>query len=439
VFLVGIGCLLLLIFLPGVAALRQSGQVYRDFTEIQSAQEDVRNTLVDIERGVLHMSVIVRDFLLDNSPAGTGLYRTQFEQSRSEVNAKLEALSSGAPREQRPMLSRLRVQLAEYWVSMQPVFEWSPQERDSHARDFLREQQRPRRHAILSIADEIGRLSVDNYRRRYAEIKASQERYRRQLEVAIGAAFLFGVVIAAATILRISVLERQSESQRLATESAERELRTLSTRLRQAQEEERRSISRELHDEVGQTLTALRMQLGTLDRLRVGPERSFRTHLDEAKSLAEQTMRAVRDLAMGLRPSVLDLGLEPAIQWQARHFSRTTGMEACVKLGGDFPPLPDSHLTCIYRIVQEALTNSARHSQAHRVEIAVGVEGKHLELVIRDDGVGLRPGWTDRRGLGLLGIEERAREIGGSVAIESGAENGVSIRVRLPIAVEDKT
>lgn len=331
------------------------------------------------------------------------------------------------------MFDRLLRQLSGYWTSIRPVFAWSPQERSGRGTYFLREQQRPRREAILAIADEIGTLNIDNFQRRYAEIRSSQQRYRNQLEIAIAGAFFIGAVIAGATIIRISILERQSEAQRQATESAEKELRTLSTRLMQAQEEERRTISRELHDEVGQTLTGLRIELGTLDKLRSDPGDKFRAHLDEAKVLTEQTMRTVRDIAMGLRPSVLDLGLEPALQWQARHFSRRTGTEASVKVEGDLPPLPDSHLTCIYRIVQEALTNSARHANASKVEIAVASRTSELELVVRDDGVGLAGNWADRRGLGLVGIEERAREIGGSVTIESDHGNGVSIRVRLPL------
>ena len=107
----------------------------------------------------------------------------------------------------------------------------------------------------------------------------------------------------------------------MATEQAEEDMRLLSTQLMRAQEEERRNISRELHDEVGQTLTELRMELGTLERLRAEPE-EFSAHLREAKALAEQTLRAIRDLAVGLRPSVLDLGLVPALQWQVRHFSK---------------------------------------------------------------------------------------------------------------------
>jgi signal transduction histidine kinase len=213
-------------------------------------------------------------------------------------------------------------------------------------------------------------------------------------------------------------------------------MRSLSARLMDVQEEERRTISRELHDEVGQVLTALRLELGTLDRLRHEPGPRFEQHLGQCKTLAEQTLRTVRDLAVGLRPSVLDLGLVPALQWQARHFSRTTETEAAVRVHGELPRLPDAYLTCVYRIVQEALTNAARHARAKQVDIAVGATERDLTVTIADDGVGLRKNWAPTRGLGLIGIEERARELGGQVAIESEHGNGVRIHVRLPLPAE---
>jgi signal transduction histidine kinase len=293
---------------------------------------------------------------------------------------------------------------------------------------------------ILGIADRIGDLSRENYRLRIEDLRVSQLRYRRQLEFAIALSFLLGVVVAIGTAARISQLEARAERGRLDAEKAEQQMRGLTARLMRAQEEERKTISRELHDEVGQTLTALRLDLGSLDKLRNAQPEEFRLRLEEAKQVTEQTLRAVRDLAIGLRPSVLDLGLEAALQWQARQFSRHTGTEATVEVPNELPPLSDTHLTCMYRIVQEALTNSARHARASSVRIHVAGQAdasgrrNYLELVVTDDGVGLSPDWRSRRGMGLLSIEERAREAGGAVDIQSAPGKGVSIRVRLPVS-----
>ena len=130
----------------------------------------------------------------------------------------------------------------------------------------------------------------------------------------------------------------RSQQERQRAEAAENELRRLSRQLVQAQEAERKSISRELHDEVGQMLTALRMELRSLQELRTRRRREFNEHVDGAKLLAEQSLRALKDMAMGLRPSMLDdLGLGSAVQWQARQFSKHTGIPVNVDIDG-LPP-----------------------------------------------------------------------------------------------------
>ena len=433
VFLVGLGSLLLLIFLPGIAALRQSAQIYDDIRTIQQTQEHVQSSLFEVERRVLQMSLTVRDFLLDTSPQTASMYRERFERLRTATETHLQSLAAKAPQDQTGMFDRLRQQFRNYTSTMAPVFAWSPDDRVTRGTYFLREQQRPRREAILGITEEIGRLNGENFRSRFDEINASQRRFRNQLQTAVTVAILLGAAVALATTFRIFVLESHSKRQRAAMETAEKELRGLSARLMQAQEEERRALSRELHDEVGQLLTALRIELGTVERLRYESGELFHERLAEAKSLAEQTLRTVRDMAVGLRPSVLDLGLEPALQWQARQYSRSTGTEASVRVDGNLPALPEIYLTSVYRIIQEALTNSARHSQAKRVDISVTAAHGELAVNVRDDGVGLRENWAAQRGLGLIGIEERARELGGHVGIQSEGGKGVSIHVTLPL------
>jgi signal transduction histidine kinase len=237
-------------------------------------------------------------------------------------------------------------------------------------------------------------------------------------------------------------LERRAEQQRLRTVLAEKELRLLSQKLVHAQEDESRRLSRELHDEVGQMLTALRVELGNLDKLRSGPDEEFSSHLEDAKSLTVRTLNSVRNLASGLRPSILDdFGLGPALQWQAREFSRRTGVPVEVVLGGLPVELPDLHRTCVYRVVQEALTNCARHAQARQIRVALHTELDQLSLTIQDDGQGLPENFSahDRpfaSGTGLVGMEERVRELGGLLEIQSQAGRGTLIKVSIPIPAE---
>jgi signal transduction histidine kinase len=244
-------------------------------------------------------------------------------------------------------------------------------------------------------------------------------------------------MVAAASILRITRLETRNQEHQRRTEQAEQELRRLSQQLVQAQENERKSIARELHDQVGQMLTAVRMELGSLTQLRSASEEQFQTRVREARQVTEQALRAVRDLAMGLRPSMLDdLGLVPAIQWQARDFSRRAGVPVHVQVDGRLDGLPEAHRTCVFRIVQEALTNCARHAHAQNIRISLHGRAGLLSLAIQDDGAGFGPRDSRGKGLGLIGMEERVGELGGQIEILSQPHKGTLVRVELPVIEE---
>jgi signal transduction histidine kinase len=184
-------------------------------------------------------------------------------------------------------------------------------------------------------------------------------------------------------------------------------------------------------------LTALRMELGNLEELRNMNEEQFQEHLEQARSLTAQTLHAVRDLAMGLRPSMLDdLGLGPALEWQAREFSHRSGVPIDARIDGNLDHLPDLHRTCLYRIVQEALTNCARHSAAKNIGITLHGNKDHVSVTIQDDGVGFLPEQPAGKGLGLIGIEERVRELGGKMTIRSQPQQGTHLEVRIPLRQE---
>ncbi|HET8797982.1 MAG TPA: sensor histidine kinase, partial [Thermoanaerobaculia bacterium] len=154
--------------------------------------------------------------------------------------------------------------------------------------------------------------------------------------------------------------------------------------------------------------------------------------LGEARRLLDTTLRSVRDLVMGLRPSMLDdFGLRPALEWHVRDFRRRFNIPVDLTLDGDLDSLPDPYRTAVYRIVQEALTNCARHAQATRVAVSVCRRDGAIELRVADDGTGIDP--ARARGMGLLGIEERARELRGAFHVASRAPQGTEIVVTLPV------
>jgi two-component system sensor histidine kinase UhpB len=220
---------------------------------------------------------------------------------------------------------------------------------------------------------------------------------------------------------------------RAALAGREEELEALSARLMSAQEEERRRISRELHDELGQSLTAVSAFLWLFEQ-KLPPELGeLRSQALDARRLASQTLAQMRELSQLLRPSVLDsLGLVPSLDSQLQAFAKrhhiTTSFHA-----DELPErLPVEIETALFRIAQEALTNVARHSRASHVDVALTREDGGLRLEVHDHGVGLRAGDGVRtQGTGLVGVRERVRTLGGTVSITSGS--GTRLEVRLPL------
>jgi signal transduction histidine kinase len=237
-------------------------------------------------------------------------------------------------------------------------------------------------------------------------------------------ALLLGLAISGVALTRMNALETQS----LAAES---ELRRLSGQLRMAQEAERKHLSRELHDEVGQLLTGLRMELAGAGRLRDPSELTQR--LESSKRTVEQLIVSIRNITLLLRPSMLDdLGLAAALGWLIKENSRTSGVDIRARLDSGADSLPEAHRTCLYRVVQEALTNVARHSGARKAEVVVQTEADWVFASISDDGRGFEPEPAKDRGLGVIGMEERVRELGGKIRVVSSPGRGARVEVHLP-------
>jgi signal transduction histidine kinase len=378
--------------------------------------------------------ILVRDYLLDPSPQNVSLHRQQLLEIRSSLQQRLDLLAQRMSGSDNPGLQRLQTEVQAYWDSLDPIFEWTLHEKAALSWSFLRHKVLPRRKAVVDLAREVARLNRQNLQRERQRIRQSQEVFHSFLLKMMGVALSLGTVVALLTTFRVAVLERRHDEQRKHIEEAENNLRRLSRRLVQAQELERKSLSRELHDEVGQMLTALGIELGNLQSIRTADPDAFRARLEDAKRLNTDAMRVVRDLAMGLRPSMLDdFGLAPALQWQGREFSRYTGVPATVNVDGMLDDLPEAHRTCIYRVVQEALTNCAKHAKAHNVVVSVEGRKDGVLVMIQDDGLGFQPGWKARPGLGLLGIEERVQELEGTLNIVSQPNKGALLRVRIPV------
>jgi PAS domain S-box-containing protein len=255
---------------------------------------------------------------------------------------------------------------------------------------------------------------------------------QREVEIALAALPDHG-----RTTVQLVVADVTQQRREAAELAASREaLRKLSTNVVEAREEERRPIARELHDELGQRLTALKMELAALRAASPGRD----GQIDNMLGMVDETLASVRRISTDLRPMMLDdLGLNAAVEWLARDAARRLGIEVTVRLGENEPPLDDRVATAAFRMVQEALTNVARHARATDVQIELRQHDGELELTVRDNGVGFPDDALRREGsFGLVGMRERASMLGGRVELGNPEGGGARLIVHLPLAPDEE-
>ena len=335
----GLGSLLLLIALSILASSRKAQDIYVQLDQLDTHHRLVETNLRGLRSDVNLSGVFVRDYLLDVARERGPGYREQLTEFREANMATLAELEKLIGRDER--IESLRAKLDEYWQTFDPLFDWTPAEKILQSAGFLRREVVPRRDAVLSIALQIEELNNANIAAQKAEMSRRQEAFRRDMRRLLWQTVLLGLAVSIVVVVRLRVLEHRSEE-------AEGQMRELSQQLVNTQEEERRNLSRELHDHVAQVLTGLRMGLGRIER--ISGDSRVSVAVAECRQLVDDMFRTVRDLALGLRPSMLDdFGLQPALEWHVRDFSRRFNMDAELKIDGDVASLPDKHRTCVYR------------------------------------------------------------------------------------------
>jgi signal transduction histidine kinase len=438
VLLAGFGGLLLLVAFSAVDAIQALHQIQ---TSSDTIREDflLRTRVLERIRSDVYVSgTYVRDYLLEPESGKAEGHRYSLLEARNDIDQELGKYRKLlAPEEERPF-EALSGNIDAYWRVLEPVFEWTPEQRKQNGYAFLRDELFPRRRSMLAIADRIGAINESQMNAGKAKVEATFQLSRRRLAIDVGLAVGVGLLLAYFAYRKILRLESETADRYREIAAARQELQRLSARLVEVQENERRSISRELHDEVGQALTGVLVEMANLTTLiRGGDAAAISVKAAEIKKLIENSIGTVRNMALLLRPSMLDdLGLVPALHWQAREVSRRGGV--WVKLDAeDLPDVPEEHKTCVYRIVQEALHNIVQHSGAHNVQVTVRQDGDRLILAVEDDGKGFDV--HRHRGLGLLGIEERVGHLGGRFEVKSAPGHGARLSIMLPLAVQEQT
>jgi signal transduction histidine kinase len=417
---IGLGTLVVLIAVSMMASSNKAEEIYLQLDELNAHHRLVEGNLQRLRSDVNLSGIFVRDYLLDISRERDPEYRERIAEFRRTSLATVMALRTLVKRDDR--IARLEAKLDDYWSTFDPLFDWTLAEKILKSANFLRREVVPRREATLALAQEIEELNNANVAVQREEVARRHDAFRADLHRLQIQTVLLGLGVAIVVLFRLRVLERRSEE-------TEQQMRELSQRVVNAQEEERKNLSRELHDHVAQVLTGLRMELGRIERTSPG----VRSVVAECKRLVDDMFQTVRNLALGLRPSMLDdFGLQAALEWHARECMRRYAINVDLKMNGDFDALPDKHRTCVYRIVQEAMTNCVRHANAANIHVDVNTDGQRLHVCVRDDGRGLDPSQR-HQGLGLRGIDERVRELGGTMTIASSQKEGTIVLARVPL------
>jgi signal transduction histidine kinase len=434
--LAGFGGLLGIMALAGLDAVQILREIQTRNDRLQREFVERSRVLSQIRSALYVSGTYVRDYLLEPNVQNAAAYRADLDRVRRRMDEDLHHLAQLTARQKPPLIGTLRRTLADYWQLLDPVFRWTPEERHRQGYIFLRDRVFPRRTALFDIADQIGRIDEQQLQLGNQRVAELFQEFRNRMVVALVVALATGLFLATFSTRSILRLERDARAKYVDIVAARQELKELSARMASAQEDERRSISRELHDEVGQSLSAVLLGLSNMTAAVPPPvARQLAPYVSEIRRLTESSIRCIRNMALLLRPSMLDdIGLLPALQWQARETARRTGLVVHVAAAELPEDLPEAFKTCIYRVVQEALHNVTRHAGAKQVRITLQVEGGRLRLVIQDDGGGFDPRLS--RGLGLLGMQERVSHLNGTFDVRSRPMKGALLSIELPLPEE---
>ena len=403
-------------------------------SEINSRYMTAQDALSSIRSQVLTGSVVLRDALLDPDSRKVAGYRKQLEEIYLGIDDLLAQYvqASDSPAEQREF-ARLREEVGAFRDTMLDVLETDSSQWRTEARKLLSLRVTPRRDIVISVSEGVQALNRSAYVQRQTQLADVYRAAQREVWQLLGLALAIGVAIAILAVLYADRLERRIRRQMAKDFELTHDLQRLSENLVTAQERERRQIAHELHDEIGQALTAIKVELACAQNAIDNGTGSAHL-LQDARSITDGALHQVRDLSYLLHPPALDeLGLVAAVDSYVQRFGKRHGIDARLVHRGMNDRLSRDIETAAYRIVQEALTNVARHSRAVTCRVTLEHSGNALTITIEDDGTGfdtskLRS--SERAGLGLVGIRQRAFHLHGTALVESAPDRGTRLIIK---------
>jgi len=423
----------LLILMGGLAvdSARQTRDVSVTSATLRKESRNRDTVLDQLSTDIYRSATLARDYLLERDEVLAASQKAELQLLRFRVAQALSHYGEIAPQRERDAVQSLQRYAESYWSSLAPALEWTHAARREQGELFLRNTVIPRRDEVVQLVKQINALDESALDAEEERIQVVQARFQSRVKAISALALVLGGILAIVVVRHVHHLGVEAATRFNEVLAAREDLGRLSERLVTVQEEERRNLSRELHDDLGQAMSAMLIELGKLESSRPG-QGIRQDGWATVRRLAEENVAKVRNMALLLRPAMLDeLGLVPALRWQAREVSRRTGLK--VKMIADElnDDLPEATRTCIFRVVQEALNNCVKHSKAKEVRVVIHREADGLSISVQDDGVGFEP--EHNKGLGLLGMMERVTGLGGRFHIESHPGRGTILSTYFPL------
>jgi signal transduction histidine kinase len=387
--------------------------------------------LLRVQNSLNSLALTMRDILEGNEPYPLTAWERQFQRIRTDLDDAVAEEAKYAPAERAPgQEDYLRASVAQFWDAQDRLFVLARSGEEQKALDWIRVSLQARQEALGTA---VARLLVQNNEiAREATERTSQiyTRAERNLYLFVG---LMLILIVATSLYLVQYNRRMFEQ---VAELSQRRSE-LAQQLIGMQESTFRSISRELHDDFGQILTAVGVMLQRTERRAPGIPDALRLGLREIQEVVQATLEKVRSLSLALHPVVLDeAGLESALDVYLPGFEKQTGIEIQYEKSGPSRELDRNVAIHVYRVLQEALSNIARHSKSARAVVRLRFLPESVVLEVEDAGVGFGGG-KERQGMGLVSMRERAELVNGRVEFIEREAGGVLVRLTVPVVPEE--
>jgi signal transduction histidine kinase len=389
--------------------------------------------LLRMQNDLSQIGLALRDMAEGSEPYGLLAYQNELADKRSDLQDSLQTERRFSPANRLPeQQQQLERTVRQFWQTTDQMFALAKAGHQDRARQLAATSLSAQQSTLSTL---VARLLIRNNEAEEeaaANVAAIYNRVHRDI-YAFLIAMMLGIAI---TSLGLIYSNRRIFA---AMNSLAQQRRVLAAKLITIQEEVLRSVSRELHDEFGQILTAVGAMLGRAERKGLPPDSPFRAELSEVRQITQDTLEKMRGLSQMLHPTVLDdYGLAKGLDWYAQLFQKQTGIATTLDIEGDIQRITGQAAIHCFRIVQEALNNAAKHGKTKSAEIRLNFESDRLTIAVRDFGVGFS---HDKRhqpvGLGLVAMKERAELMRGEVTISNAPGGGTLVMLRIPLPQEE--